>query len=80
MKAELKKGDRVRVMDQGLLMLQRFAPKGAKKNNEGVVSDIWEDGTIEVEFPIGDDDPKTHSQSAPYDAAIVFRIENSSNP
>jgi hypothetical protein len=44
---KLKKGDRVRVMDAGLLMLQKFAPPGAKPNNEGVVFDIWDDGTIE---------------------------------
>lgn len=68
---QLKKGDKVRVMDQGLLMLQQFAPKGAKPNNEGVVHDIWDDGTIEVEFPI---EGKNHSQNAPYSPNIVFKI------
>ena len=71
---KLKKGDRVRVMDTGLLMLQKFAPPGAKPNNEGVVFDIWDDGTIEVEFPIGDDETEYHSQCAPYSSSIVHKI------
>lgn len=63
MTEELKVGDQVRVMDQGLLILQQFAPKGAKPINEGVVSEILEDGDLMIEFPIGDDDPKnTHKQ------------------
>ena len=45
-------------------MIQKFAPKGAKPNNEGTVLEIWEeDGMILVDFPIGNDDPKEHSQS-----------------
>ena len=74
MKPELKVGDKVRVMDQGLLMLQKFAPPGAKPNNEGVVSEILEDGYLEIEFPIGNDDPKKHSQVAPYPADICHKI------
>jgi hypothetical protein len=65
------KGDKVRVMDEGLLMLQRFAPPGAKPNNEGIVSDIWDDGTIEVEFPLDGDN---HSQVAPYPPNKVVKI------
>lgn len=75
MSKELKVGDKVRVMDQGLLMLQQFAPKGAKPNNEGVVSEIMEDGDLLIEFPIGDDDPKEHSQVAPYPASICKKID-----
>jgi len=71
MKDQLKKGDRVRVMDKGLLMMQQFAPKGAKPNNEGTVFDIWEDGTIEVEFPL---EGENHSQVAPYSPDIVYKI------
>lgn len=74
MKQELKVGDKVRVNDPGLLMLQKFAPAGAKPNNEGVISEIMEDGYVEVEFPIGSDDPKEHSQVAPYPAAICTKI------
>jgi hypothetical protein len=74
MRKQLKVGDKVRVMDQGLLMLQKFAPKGAKPNNEGVVSKILEDGYLMIEFPIGDDDPKEHSQVAPYPASICVKI------
>lgn len=74
MNTELKVGDKVRVMDRGLLMLQKFAPHGSRPNNEGVISEIMEDGFVEVEFPIGDDDPKEHSQSAPYPANICQKI------
>lgn len=80
MKTELKVGDKVRVLDKGLLMLQQFAPKGAKPNNEGVVSEILEDGALLIEFPIGDDDPKKHSQAAPYPANICVKIEQNSMP
>lgn len=71
MTSDLKVGDAVRVMDQGLLMLQRFAPKGAKPNNIGTVYEIWEDGTIEVEFPL---EGEGHSQNAPYPPHLVHKI------
>lgn len=75
MENNLQVGDNVRVMDRGLLMLQNFAPPGAKPNNEGVVSEILEDGYLMIEFPIGDDDPKEHSQVAPYPASLCVKIE-----
>lgn len=68
---ELKIGDKVRVLDPGLLMMQQFAPPGAKPNNEGVVADIWDDGTVEVEFPLEGDN---HSQVAPYSPSICKKI------
>lgn len=71
MSNDLKIGDKVRVNDPGLLMLQRFAPPGAKPNNEGTIADIWEDGTIEVEFPL---EGENHSQAAPYPRKIVQKI------
>lgn len=71
---EIKVGDKVRVMDKGLLMLQQFAPKGAKPNNEGVVSEILEDGDLLIEFPIGNDPIEKHSQAAPYPASICHLI------
>lgn len=70
---DLKIGDKVRVMDKGLLMMQQFAPNGAKPNNEGVISDIWEDGTIEVEFPL---EGENHSQVAPYSPDVCFKIKS----
>lgn len=74
MQRDFKVGDKVRVMDQGLLMMQQFAPPGSKPNNEGVVSEIMEDGYLEIEFPIGDHDLKEHSQVAPYPRAIVEHL------
>ncbi len=73
-KQELKVGDKVKVMDQGLLMLQQFAPAGAKPNNEGVVKKFMDKDYILIEFPIGDDDPKEHSQSALYPANICIKL------
>ena len=70
----LQVGDKVRVMDEGLIMLQKFAPPGAKPNNEGVVNEILEDGDVMVEFPIGGDDPDEHSQVAPYPVEICIKI------
>lgn len=68
---DLQKGDKVRIMDAGLLMLQKFAPPGAKPNNEGTVADIWDDGTVLVEFPLDGED---QSQVAPYPPDIVHKI------
>lgn len=72
MKNTLKVGDKVRVMDPGLIMLQKFAPSGAKPNNEGTVSEIMEDGDLVIEFPL---DGKDHSQAAPYSADICVKID-----
>jgi len=63
---EFQIGDKVEVLDPGLLMLQKFAPPGAKPNNHGVVKEFMDDGDVLIEFPIGDDDPEEHSQVAPY--------------
>lgn len=69
---ELQIGDPVRVMDPGLIMLQRFASPNSKPNNEGTVLEILDNGkTILVDFPIGDDDPKDHSQVAPYPVEMI---------
>lgn len=73
-KEKLKVGDKVRVMDQGLLRMQKFAPPGARPNNEGVVSEILEDGYLVIDFPIGSDNPSKHSQSAPYPENICHKI------
>lgn len=68
---KFKVGDKVEVIDQGLAMLkatmERITGKKQKPNNQGTVLEIWDEGkTILVDFPIGDDDPDEHSQSAPY--------------
>lgn len=71
----IKVGDKVRVNDPGLLMLQQFAPPGAKPNNEGFVTEIdEEDGTAIIEFPIGSDDMAEHSQCAPYEIGLLTVI------
>jgi len=76
MSNKINVGDKVRVNDPGLLMLQKFAPPGSKPNNEGIVSEIMEDGDLLIEFPIGDADPAEHSQAAPYPASICTKINN----
>ena len=75
MKHELQIGDWVKVMDRGLLMLQQFAPKGAKPNNEGRISE-FNNGYAIIEFPIGNDKMSKHSQAAPYPVnQLVFLSE-----
>lgn len=70
----MEKGKKVVVMDQGLIMLQRFAPPGARPNNVGWVDSV-EGNTVYVKFPIGDDNPEEHSQLAPYPAHLVIAKE-----
>ena len=73
---KLKKGDKVIVLDEGLIMLynamKQFDPK-AKPGNQGWVERLEADGTVMVVFPIGDDDPNEHSQIAPYPSNLVVR-------
>lgn len=75
---DLRKGDKVVVMDQGLIslynMMKSFDPT-TKPNNQGWVNEILEDGYVMVEFPIGDEDPKEHSQVAPYPINLVIKKE-----
>lgn len=66
---KFKVGDKVRVMDPGLLKLQAIMKQMGhtpKPNNEGKIHEILEDNEYMIEFPIGDDDPENHSQIAPY--------------
>ncbi|MEM7554531.1 MAG: hypothetical protein AAF378_10595 [Cyanobacteria bacterium P01_A01_bin.84] len=72
----LKVGDQVIVMDRGLMQLYALAKRldpDTKPNNQGYVHEIQEDGTIIVEFPIGDEDINEHSQVAPYFAEVVIK-------
>jgi hypothetical protein len=71
---DFKVGDKVRVMDKGLLMLQQFAPPGAKPNNEGYIKEFLEDGDAMIEFPIGDEPMEEHSQVAPYPIGMLRKI------
>lgn len=76
--AKLQKGDKVIVLDQILIMLyntmKQFDPN-CKPKNQGWVDEICDDGTIMINFPIGDDDPEEHSQVAPYPSNLVVRRE-----
>lgn len=76
MKNNFSKGDKVRVNDPGLIMLQQFAPPGSKPNNEGVISAVKRNGYYEIWFPVGNDDPKKHSQSSIYHRSYVELIQN----
>ena len=71
--SDLKIGDSVEVLDEGLAMLRQIMGPNAKPNHYGFVSEIWEDGTILVEFPIGDDPIEEHSQVAPYPPNQVIK-------
>ena len=76
MEQHTKIGDKVKVMDAGLLMLQKFAPPNAKPNNEGIIVSEIDKDTWEIEFPIGDDDIDEHSQVAPYPKNICILTPN----
>jgi len=69
----MKIGQPVRVLDPGLAMIRdTMAMMGISViNHHGWVHSIEPNGTIMVEFPIGDDDPNEHSQIAPYPASMV---------
>ena len=71
--SDLKVGDPVQVIDQGLIMLQQFAPQGAFPNNWGIVDQIKPEA-VYVLFPIGDDPMDQHSQVAPYDHHEVQKL------
>lgn len=68
-------GDLVEVLCPGLATLRNICPD-MPPNHHGKVSEIWDDGMILVEFPIGDDDPEEHSQAAPYPRDQVRLREN----
>lgn len=61
-RANLKVGDMVEVLDEGLAMLRRLCP-GQPPNNIGTVAEIRDDGHIEVHFPLPGEN---HSQAAIY--------------
>lgn len=68
-------GDRVEVLDPGLLMLQKFASPDNPPNNVGWIRRFMENGDALIEFPIGNDPIEEHSQAAPYPLDIIRKIE-----
>ncbi len=74
---ELQVGDRVEVLDPGLANLRAILTKHGLDpgpNNHGTVAEIWDDGTILVEFPVNKGEEGEHSQVAPYPASMVKRL------
>lgn len=69
-KKRFKIGDAVRVQDEGLSMLRKFVPS-MPVNNEGIVGDIYDDGTIVVHFKLRGND---HWQAAPYAPDKVSKV------
>lgn len=65
--SDLKIGDNVEVLDEGLAMLRKICPD-MPPNNQGRVKS-FDDKTVMVEFPI--DGGYEHSQVAPYSRSIV---------
>ncbi len=68
---ELKIGDKVEVLDEGLAMLRRLMPS-KKPNNVGKIAEFWKDGQILVEFKLSG---RNHSQVAPYPKELVKHYE-----
>jgi len=67
MHRELKVGDKVGVLDVGLLQLMALMPD-APPNNVGFIKELnyGDSGNFLIEFPIGDESISEHSQVAPY--------------
>ena len=63
---KFKIGTPVAVLDEGLLMLQTFAPKDSIPNNIGQVASKEENGDYEIWFPVDGDLTYEHSQSSFY--------------
>lgn len=76
---ELKVGDKVEVLCDGLASLRRIMGPDAKPNHHGEVHEIWDDGSILVAFPIGDATIEEHSQVAPYHPDLVRLREERDN-
>jgi hypothetical protein len=76
MTEELKVGDPVLVLDEGLRRLREIMPD-MPPNHHGFVAelDYAGSGDILVEFPIGDDPMDEHSQVAPYPPHLVRKRE-----
>lgn len=67
-------GDLVEVLDPGLKIIRNLFPD-MPPNHHGKVAEIWDDGTILVEFPIEGEGDEEHSQVAPYPASMVRHRE-----
>lgn len=67
---KLKIGDPVEVLDDGLAMLRALMPD-QPPNNLGIVAEIWDDGTVLVEFPLSGEE---HNQVAPYPRDMVRKL------
>jgi len=77
--AVFRVGDSVEVLDVGLAQLRiTMARLGLDPgpNNLGRVAEVWEDGTILVEFPVNAGEEEEHSQVVPYPARKVRLLEN----
>jgi hypothetical protein len=80
MTKELKVGDAVEVLDEGLRRLRAIMPD-MPPNHHGFVMELnyGDSGDILVVFPIGDDPIEEHSQVAPYPPHLVRKRETGWN-
>ena len=77
MSKKFEVGDKVLVNDEGLAMLRKFG--APNDNHHGIVAEIWDDGTILVEFPINKGTSEEHSQVAPYSPHLVEKRKEESH-
>jgi hypothetical protein len=64
-------GDRVAVRPEHDIP-ELFRPGG--QATQGVVHQVYEDGSVFVHVPIGDEDPDVHSQGVPYGADQLIKL------
>jgi hypothetical protein len=68
-----EKGDRVKVLDEGLKMLRDLMKRQGREvqpNHHGFVDEVWEDGDLLIVFDDG--------QGAPYPPSMVRHLEDDS--
>ena len=77
MNRELKVGDKVRVVDIGLLRMMAIMPD-MPPCNIGFIKELNYGGSsdILIEFPIGDNPIDEHSQVSPYPKHMIRLIED----
>lgn len=75
--SELKVGDKVEVLDPGLLQMMALVPD-MPPNNIGYVQelDFGSKNVILVSFPIGSSKIDEHSQSAPYPEHMIRKLND----
>lgn len=75
---KFKVGDRVEVLDPGLIQLYEIMKRSnpdIQPVNLGRIVEVLEEEEYLIEFSIGDDPIEEHSQVAPYPGSLLRKID-----